>query len=425
MAADLSAKLRSAVKAYAPAPMRGIVERVRAAMAPPPIDNHVGSTYTLQRDDTGRARLTLVVPNLSPGSTFGGVLTGIDIFLTMVRGLAESRTVDVRVIATDANATTDFGVFLKAAEKRGFDPASIETLAIPQRDHDIAVRRDDVFVTFNFWTTLNIEPLLDAQASAFSRARLPLIYLIQEYEPHLFPFSSAHMLVRSAYDTPQKLWGIFNSSNLYEFFRLSGHQVERNYTFEPVVNGSLRPYLDRVGSSARQQRILIYGRPAISRNCFPALQRGLREWARSYPQYRDWDVVSAGKAHSAFALGDGREVRSLGKLSLDAYADTLLGASVGVSLMASPHPSYPPLEMAHMGLRTVTNTYLCKDWKGYHPNIIAVNSLDATSLAAAIAAACEASRASDPTGEPNPDYVRGDEYPFMGELVGDIANALA
>jgi len=365
-----------------------------------------------------------VVPTLATARTYGGILTGIDIFLNIARGLADDRAIDLRVIATDANAITDFGVFLKAAEKLGFDPASIQTQAIAQENADIAVRRHDLFVTFNFWTTLNIEPLLDAQAREFSRPRLPLLYLIQEYEPHLYPFSSAHMLARSAYDAPRRLWGIFNSSNLHDFFRLSGHSVEQSYVFEPVVNSALRPFLSRIATSERQQRILVYGRPAVLRNCFPALQRGLREWARAYPQYRDWEVVSAGKAHDPFGLGDGREVRSLGKLSLDAYAEVLLGSSVGVSLMASPHPSYPPLEMAHMGLRTVTNSYLCKDWTGYHPHIHAVDSLEATSLAEAIAHACEASQADGPMAEPNADYVREDEYPFLSALVADIIGAL-
>ena len=50
-----------------------------------------------------------------------------------------------------------------------------------------------------------------------------------------------------------------------------------------------------------------------------------------------------------------------GKASLDEYADHLNRAAVGVSLMVSPHPSYPPLEMAEAGVLAITNNYGSKD----------------------------------------------------------------
>ena len=52
---------------------------------------------------------------------------------------------------------------------------------------------------------------------------------------------------------------------------------------------------------------------------------------------------------------------SLGKLSLDDYAAALSESAIGVSLMLSPHPSYPPLEMAQFGVRVVTNGFANKD----------------------------------------------------------------
>ena len=54
-------------------------------------------------------------------------------------------------------------------------------------------------------------------------------------------------------------------------------------------------------------------------------------------------------------------MRALGKLDLDAYGSLLRESAVGLSLMVSPHPSYPPLDMAHLGLRVVTNGFGPKD----------------------------------------------------------------
>ena len=35
-------------------------------------------------------------------------------------------------------------------------------------------------------------------------------------------------------------------------------------------------------------------------------------------------------------------------------------ASIGISLMESPHPSYPPIEMALFGVNVITNIYESK-----------------------------------------------------------------
>jgi hypothetical protein len=178
-----------------------------------------------------------------------------------------------------------------------------------------------------------------------------------------------------------------------------------------------------VASSARNKRIVAYGRPTIARNCFPALVRGLRRWAADFPEFADWEVVSAGMPHDPVDLHDGRALRSAGKLALDDYASLLLGSSVGVSLMASPHPSYPPLEMAHFGLRTVTNSYFCKDWSGWHPGIIAIHSVADTVLAKALAEACHAAGAGVLSCG-NATYLRDDEYPFMDDLQQAIVELL-
>lgn len=242
----------------------------------------------------------------------------------------------------------------------------------------------------------------------------------------IFKFRSmraAHMIARDAFDLPERLWGIFNSSNLANYFELQGHNAERSFVFEPVISGSLRPYLEQVPTSKREKRIVIYGRPNVDRNCFPALIRGLKLWAATYPEFSDWEIVSAGTAHKPVDLGDGRTVTSVGKLSLDDYAGMMLTSSVGVSLMASPHPSYPPLEMSHMGMKVVTNGYLCKDLSTFHPNIISTPTVGARPLATAIARACrEADGPCDAAG--NPVYLRTDPYPIMAVLCDGVIEEL-
>lgn len=415
----MSGRFREMIKRKMPGSMRAAVHAARSVVGQPPIDDVVLAQYRFEPCADARPRLNFVIDNLTAASMFGGVKTGIDIVVNLAWKL-DRHAPELRLILTNPNSASDAELFLQQAARIGIDPATITVVKVTSRDQAIAVRARDLFITYNWWTTLNIAPLLQTQADHFGQAIKPLIYLIQEYEPHMMPFSSGLNLAREAYDTPQRLWGVFNSSNLYDYFRLQGHQAEREFTFEPVVNARLRPYLRNVAESARERRILVYGRPGIPRNCFPALLRGLRRWAVDYPESAQWDVVSAGTAHKDYPLGNGRSLRSVGKLSLDDYAGMLLGSSVGVSLMSSPHPSYPPLEMAHFGLRTITNSFMCKALEGYHPDLVALSSIQEHALSAAIAQACE--RHGEPRERsPNADYVREEAYPFLADLAHGIA----
>ena len=78
-------------------------------------------------------------------------------------------------------------------------------------------------------------------------------------------------------------------------------------------------------------------------------------------------------------------------LSFDGYADQMRSADILLSLMLSPHPSYPPLEMAACGGLVVTNSFGEKTqeaFQGISSNILAPEPR-ITDIALAI---CEAIR---------------------------------
>lgn len=411
--------VRSFLKQNLPPQLKGLVHQLRGKIAAPPIDEAVLAHYTATPEVSDVPRLTMVVPLLQKGADFGGTATGIDIFARLCLALKARHRLDVRFVITDVVSETDPSILTSRAARAGLAVEADQITLVRSPDAAIDVRPYEIFITYNWWTTLNFTAVRDAQAQAFRQPLRPLIWLMQDYEPGFMEFSSAHMLARAAYDTSAPLWAIINSSNLAEYIGAAGHALERKFVFEPVVSDSLRPYLEQVGTIPRKRRVLVYGRPNVARNCFPALIRGLRRWARDYPEYSDWEIVSAGMEHAPVDLGGGRKLVSVGKLSLDDYAQMLLETSVGVSLMASPHPSYPPLEMAHFGVKTVTNTYACKDLSTFHPNITSVRTIAETPLAEALASACRAAATTGPNFG-NSEYLREDPYPFMD----DLGNAL-
>jgi hypothetical protein len=92
----------------------------------------------------------------------------------------------------------------------------------------------------------------------------------------------------------------------------------------------------------------------------------------------------------------------LGMLSICEYLEVLRTAMIGLSLMLSPHPSYPPLEMAAFGLKVVTNRFGPKDLSVYGSAIEAVDALTPEQLAAAIARATAYwSSSEDATAQPD------------------------
>ena len=113
-------------------------------------------------------------------------------------------------------------------------------------------------------------------------------------------------------------------------------------------------------------------------------------------------------------------MKSLGKLSLEDYAKMLRTSAVGLSLMASPHPSYPPLEMSHFGLRTITNSYANKDLSTSHPNILSIEDVAPDTIADALAQACHGFEADPDRGwlasSYRPSFLNPDPFPFLDEI---------
>ncbi|MFQ5486711.1 MAG: hypothetical protein ACE5DO_15460, partial [Desulfobacterales bacterium] len=141
----------------------------------------------------------------------------------------------------------------------------------------------------------------------------------------------------------------------------------------------LKKYLHKI-KSRRKKNILIYGRPSVERNCFPLVLAALKEWVWKQPQIDEWKLLSIGEMHKPVSLGNGVTLISLGKLTLSDYAELLLQSAIGLSFMISPHPSYPPLEMAHFGLLTLTNSYANKNLSKFHDNIFSLKKLTPSTI---------------------------------------------
>jgi hypothetical protein len=410
------------IKQSMPKSVRQLMVGLRDRLAAPPHEYVVQHGYQMEADLNPKPRLSIVLPTTNYQKAFGGITTGIEVFLEC----GKRTGVDLRILIDDFERDLDRTLVDNTARAVGLDPSDIEIIPRNSQTPTVSVRRGDIFIAYNWWSALNLRELREMQAAHFGGSPKPLLYLIQEYEPGFYPFSTGHMLARSAFDSTERLWGIFNSSQLREYFHAQGHRVERAYTFEPRLSRRLTPFLNS-SRSVKERQILVYGRPGIARNCFSAIVKGLGVWTGAHAEFADWRIVSAGLSHQPIEIAKDRQLLSLGKLSLADYARVLQTSGVGLALMASPHPSYPPLEMAHFGMRTITNSYANKNLSMSHDNIISMPDVAPRTIAAALATACKDFEAAPEAGwnrrSNMPMFLADGPFEFLDELALDLRAA--
>ena len=416
--------LRETIRNLVPS---GVRPRLRALMEPPGIETRVLRPALFVPDPDQTPRLSFILPSLSAKEAFGGVNTGLQYFLMLAAGVRADTGAQIRILTEEPHDPADSALdrVLSAADLQSGD-VTIGSLAAT--GNQITTRACEIFMVYNWWISLNIEPVLREQANHFGQAPLPKLYIIQEYEPHFYPFSSAHLLALQAFNSSWPMWSVFNSSELANYYAAQGNVCARSYVFEPKLTPAIKAFHDGLSAGEKTKTVLVYGRPSIKRNCFSILLSGIKNWASAAHPGGDWRIVSAGTAHKGTDLGNGYALTSLGKLSLENYGQLLRKTAIGVSLMSSPHPSYPPLEMAHFGIRTITNNYPGKDLSKRHDNIHPLADVMPATLGTALAREMAAFEADPGAGlraaSHIPSYLSDVPFDCLAEMTRDVVEVL-
>jgi hypothetical protein len=356
--------------------------------------------------------VSLVVPAIRPDSIFAGVATALQVG----RRLALALDRPLRVVpfgrAEPEQLAAALTAFL-AADGRPVPPLSV----VPQRQlAHTTVSTDDVWVV-TYWTTAHAADVA-CRVGVLDPARV--VYLVQDYEPGFHAWSVAHALTRQTYRAG--FTHVVNSSSLARYLiDREGDGTDHGLVFAPHLD------LDRLAQVAERRepsqpvRVFFYGRPGKPRNLFELGVAALR--AASVTLAAEgiaWQAVSAGEEHPDIELPTGQTVRSLGTVDWDAYYDLLAATDVGLSLMHSPHPSHPPLEVAVSGGLAVTND-LDGSRSHFHERVTAV-APDPDALAAALVDAVR--RAAHDGPQPFAPPVEGRLGRPLDEVVDDLARRL-
>lgn len=311
-----------------------------------------------------RPRLNIILPHYNDHGVFAGIITATTVGAKVA---LRHPDVDLRFIMADDVGKMD-ALRRDLRSTLGAEAAdSVQMTSVEMYDRSnssLSIHKNDHFMATAWWTCFQARDILGAR---------PFLYLVQDFECGFYPWSDWYSNCLATYG--MDFIPVFNTSILRDFFLTRGliskAQIDRGTYFEPAVSKSLYSVPRRQKKPGEKRRVFFYGREGIARNLFPigiaamadAIEHGVFD-------PNEWEFVSAGQSHQPIHLAKGAVLRSVGKMSLTEYAKFLSETEIGLSLMLSPHPSYPPLEIAAAGALCVTNTFENKDLSALSPNII-------------------------------------------------------
>ena len=374
-----------------------------------------------------RPRLNLLVPTIAAEQLFGGVATALHFFSELA-----DAGFDLRVILTDNDAHEPQPPALLAgwqfARSEDSGDGTRQIVPFAQRNgRSLPVRQNDIFIATAWWTAYTGQRLAQWQAQHYACPMRPLVYLIQDFEPCFYPWSTRYLLAQSTYSQGEvPLIAVFNTRVLQEYLETSGFSFTRAYAFEPRLHPQLqRLLLSQSAKQVRSRTILFYGRPSVDRNAFPLIVQALRQWSSIDPRAAQWQIISIGEPHPVIELMPGQPCIVKGKMTLPDYATLMAESAIGISLMVSPHPSYPPLEMAAFGMHVITNNFGTKQLDKWSENIHSLSDINPEKIAITLSQLIdifEANQQQWPNCIGQRSYIAPSQpaYPFREELLNEL-----
>lgn len=365
IALEISRRLGTAAAAPPPQPQDATSERRVAAQAP--AVRPMGHEQLVEAEATlltyavppqGRPRVTLVTDSIGRGHLFGGVGTAL-IFAAL---LANRRGADLRVITRIEAPQPANADHVWRANGVALDGESRFVWAPREGRVELDLVPGELVVTTSWWTTAAALPAVPPAQ---------LVYLLQEDERMFYLYGDVRLRCERVLRRDDIRF-VVNTRGLFEHLVADGmeHLHRGGLAFEPAFPATL--FHPREKPSGSKRRFVFYARPLNPRNLYflglevveAAIERGVLDPAQ-------WEIVFVGRDIPDVSLPRGCAPVRRENLSWAEYAALIGSTDLGLSLMYTPHPSYPPLDMAASGAVVVTNRHGSKrDLSRYSANLI-------------------------------------------------------
>lgn len=305
-----------------------------------------------------RPMVNVVTDTIAAGYMFGGVGTAALLAATIARHSGRG----LRFVTRAHVPVTCEPVYRLLALHGVEHGGPIETLFSPEAAAaPMPLGPDDLVMTTSWWTT---------HAARNTVPRQQMLYLLQEDERMFYAGGDQHLLCDEVLQD-ESIRSIVNTPLLLDHFRATSTRgpARRGIAFEPAFPASIYHPAPVDG----RRKLLFYARPGHPRNLFlrglAALEQAIADGLFAPDE---WEIHFAGVGIPPVELG-GRSIQYHDTVSWPDYAALVRRCDLGLSLMYTPHPSYPPLDMAASGAVVVTNAFGVKqDLSALCGNILTV-----------------------------------------------------
>lgn len=292
-------------------------------------------------------RINLVTDSIDENSLFGGVATA----LLLAAAWAERSGRRLRIVTRHSPPdASGLGALFQMVGLRTSVQPELAYIARERGDY-LETGEDELYLTTSWWSTSSVLQTVPADR---------IVYILQEDERCFYPIGTQWLSASTVMNHPD-LRVVVNTEGLRRHLIATGvDNIARTaVSFEPSFHAFLRPGRE-LGTDAKRH-LFFYARPHNPRNLFDvgvaALDRAIQDG--HLPRDR-WQVHFVGRGLPALEFSDGSRPALHASLGWAEYREFIGTMDVGLSLMASPHPSYPPLDLAASGSVVVTNRWAGK-----------------------------------------------------------------
>lgn len=313
--------------------------------------NPVHAIPTIISDEPVK-RLNLVTDTIESSSLLGGVATA----LIVATNFCVKYGYELRIITRNAEPVPmNYENILKMNQLER--PVKVTYYSdfnggVRKQNYKMEITTEDIFFATSWWS---------AEAIRRTTLRKRFFYIIQEAETFFYHYGGERVMCESIMND-SNIDFIVNSHFLYEYFEKNEPNVyQHGVYFEPAFSDKLF-FAPKVKNKDKEKhRIFFYGRPHNPRNLFNygvnVLDEAIR---RRIIDTKEWEICFAGANVSPVTFCDGSKSKAAGQMSWEEYAAFLRDVDLALCLMYTPHPSYPPFDVACSGGIVVSNKYLTK-----------------------------------------------------------------
>lgn len=306
-------------------------------------------------------RLTVITDSVAPSSLFGGVGTALILGILLANRLGATLRLVTRTDPPDAQVLQT----LLDANRLTLD-GEFETAFVPQDGETaLGITDADIFMTTSWWTT---------RATLCSIERDKIVYLLQEDERMFYPYGDTRLLCAETLGEPN-LAVVVNTPALLKHLSEGAdgysHLARDGLAFQPAFPGAIQREA-RQDLPTGKKKFFFYSRPHNERNLFwrggLALANAIEDGILPPDE---WDFYWVGKDTPDVMLPHGVRPHRIQGLDWPGYQALVAQMDAALVLMSTPHPSYPPFDLAGAGVAVLTNTHPGKeDLSRYSRNIL-------------------------------------------------------